>query len=218
MFDISNFTFQNILTVTTIWISLISLVIAYVIFNKQQDPEVIIYVALSKTHQSCLDLIVENVGAGVAYNLRITSSKALPIRAFGFKSVGNKIEYSDDGLLAKGLQYFVPKEKRIQLWGQYAALKEALDDGSVEITAHYHGHRFGKLYAKKFHSVSVVDITSFMHMEASNSQFELISKIQKIEAQLKDTNRKLRDISESLDAQTQIKEVNLKKRVWEKNS
>ena len=154
MFDISNFTFQNILTVTTIWISLISLVIAYVIFNKQQDPEVIIYVALSKTHQSCLDLIVENVGAGVAYNLRITSSKALPIRAFGFKSVGNKIEYSDDGLLAKGLQYFVPKEKRIQLWGQYAVLKEALDDGSVEITAHYNGHRFCKLDAKKFHSDS----------------------------------------------------------------
>ena len=57
-----------------------------------------------------------------------------------------------------------------------------------------------------------------MHMATSNSQFELISKIQNIEAQLKDTNRKLSDISESLDAQTQIKEMNLKKRVWEKNS
>ena len=68
------------------------------------------------------------------------------------------------------------------------------------------------------HSVSVVDITIFMHMATSNSQFELISKIQNIEAQLKDTNRKLSDISESLDAQTQIKEMNLKKRVWEKNS
>ncbi len=189
-----------------------------VIFNKQQDPEVIIYVALSKTHQSCLDLIVENVGAGVAYNLRITSSKALPIKAFGFQLVGNNIKYSDDGFLARGVQYFVPKEKRTQLWGQYAALKEALDDGCVEITAHYDGHRFGKLYAKKFHSVSVVDITIFMHMATSNSQFELISKIQNIEAQLKDTNRKLSDISESLDAQTQIKEMNLKKRVWEKNS
>ena len=46
----------------------------------------------------------------------------------------------------------------------------------------------------------------------------LHESISKIEAQLKDTNRKLSDISESLDAQTQIKEMNLKKRVWEKNS
>ena len=72
--------------------------------------------------------------------------------------------------------------------------------------------------AKKFHSVSVVDITSFMHMATSNSQFELISKIQNIEVQLKDTNRKLSDISESLDKQTQVKEKNSKKRSWEKNS
>lgn len=221
MFELADFTFQNILGFATICISLATLMITYVLFNKQQDAEIIVYIAPSQVNYQCIDLVVENIGNGLARNVSFTTDKPIPKSAFGFEQGGgNDITMFDDGVFINGIAYFFPKEQRRFLWGQYHALNEALEDGKLNITVQYSSKRFGGLCMKKHTTTSLLDIATFRYVSASNKSIALLKKVESLREEIKDsfrkTNGNFRDLNRTVDALLKLQNKETK-RPWERN-
>lgn len=70
-------------TVALVVVSLFAAQISFFMMRKTYDPHVIVYAASDPDRPSIITLVVENVGEGVAYDVRFSLSRDLPARAFG---------------------------------------------------------------------------------------------------------------------------------------
>lgn len=209
---------ESILAITSTLTAICTLVITYILYNKQQEPEVIVYLVPSNTNKS-INLIVENIGNGIARNITFNSNKPIPKSACGWEKTGNRIDYFDDGIFIKGIQFFLPKNKRNFQWGDYWALKEALGDGTIEIETNYQSFRLGGLYKKKHKAVSVIDVSSFRYVDASNHEINVVDSLKNIRKELENNIRKNNQNMLKLNHNLEhLLVMNKKtKRVWEKN-
>jgi len=136
------------------------------LLESQVNPYIIVTIYHDNDRPSIIQLIIENVGKGTAYDIKFILSRDIPERAFGLSETeskdAKKMEY---GPLIDGISALNPGEKRIIDWGQYGGLKKYLGDIPVEIECNFKNQTMKKMSAVK----SILDIKSFANTTAHAS-------------------------------------------------
>jgi hypothetical protein len=141
------------------------------------EPIVVIYVRHDESRRSILQIVIENVGRGLASDLKFTSSRPIPSRAWGLP--GDSIRDAQpmsDGPLVRGIRTLGPGDSRKISWGQYAGLKKALGDDPIIVTCDYrHGTR-------RMPTVSAnLEVDSFAETDALESEgARIINELKRI--------------------------------------
>lgn len=121
---------QTIFYVVTPFISLTAVLVTYLALSKQSKPRLLVHYQPNSKHQSIIDLIVENIGNGMAID--VTFSQPLPARCYGIE----KPEGEASEVLSNGLPAIAAGQKYVFDGGQYGGLSVMLDP-SLEIRVSY---------------------------------------------------------------------------------
>lgn len=158
-------------TVGLVATSFFTMMISYFLMRSQVDPYVIVYSKHDDKRPTLFLIVIENIGAGVAYDVKFQLSRSIPSKAFRMESKGDATSFDTmiSGPLISGIPLLAPGEKRVVTWGQYGGLRDALGESSVQVTSCFQSrHRF--LWRKKVHSVeSLLEVYSFAETDASKS-------------------------------------------------
>lgn len=151
------------------------------ILNAQSDPRVIITVVHDEDRTSMLQLVVKNIGTGIAYDIRFEFSRPLPAEAFGLsEEEAKQPEEMTDGPLIDGIPALGPGECRKIDWGQYGGLKKALGDSPIVATC-----RFKKQEKEMKPIICQLDVESFKGTSAAKSKpTQTVDALEKISKSL----------------------------------
>nr|CAP48422.1 putative integron gene cassette protein [uncultured bacterium] len=163
---------------TGLIISLIALVIAtastlisYLIYRSSTEPEVVVYADTDRTRPSIVLLIVENIGNGVAWNVRFEIDDSMPMKAWGFDDAEQPARMTE-GPLVTGIPSFGPKARRVISWGQYHGIHKAIGYGTIDVVAKYQCHPRLAFWRRDKTTTSRLDIKSFEHTDASDDNWD----------------------------------------------
>jgi hypothetical protein len=134
----------------------------------QSEPNVVVYVRHDDSRPSVLQIVIENIGRGLATDLSFKASRPVPEKAWGFSEAQVKpAEPMTTGPLIDGIPSLGPGDSRKIAWGQYYGLKKVLGDQPLTVTCEYkHGKR-------AMHPVAaVLDVNSFAGTDAVGSEGE----------------------------------------------
>lgn len=154
--------------------------LTYRLVRLQSDPKVIVYSRPDLDRPSIISLIVENIGRDVAYDVRFSSSRPIPMNAFGieFQSAA-KAEVMKEGPLIEGIPQLGPGSTREITWGQFGGLVKAIGDEPLNLTFTY---RCGR---HKFSGNAMLECRSYYDTNASRKPMVVVADaIQKIEHSL----------------------------------
>jgi hypothetical protein len=149
------------------------------ILENQTNPCVIVSVIHDDERPTILQLVIKNVGAGLAQDIRFDFSRPIPARAWGIAERDAKsVEPITSGPLIDGVPALGPGEERRIDWGQYGGLTKNL--GSEPIIVECTFKKNGKampptkctLDVKSFESTATAERPS---MKAA-TELEKISK------------------------------------------
>ena len=157
-------------------------------------PNVIVYTHTSGDRPTIIQLIIANVGRGVASDIVFQTTRVLPQRAFGLeKPDADAVEAMHDGPLVSGIPYLAPGERRVIEWGQFGGLMAAIGEDYVGVTAIYsHG-------AEKIQTHSRIEVKSFLGTPANNSNArDAVRELEKIAEASKRMSRAVESISAHL--------------------
>ena len=97
------------------------------ILENQSNPCVIVSVIHDNERPSILQLVIKNIGAGLAQDIAFEFSRPIPARAWGIAEKDAKtVEPMKDGPLIDGVPALGPGEQRRIDWGQYGGLMKNL--------------------------------------------------------------------------------------------
>lgn len=132
----------------------------------QSEPNIVIYVRHDESRRSILQIVIENIGRGLATDLRFTASRTIPNRAWGLsKDETQPVQPMTEGPLIQGIASLGPGDSRKISWGQYFGLKRALGDEPIRVTCEYwHGRR------KMPTVTAVLEVDSFTGTDALESE------------------------------------------------
>lgn len=122
--DLGTF-FAAIFGLLAVWVTWLAL-------SNNSQPQVLIYYQPSVNRGSMIDLIIENIGNGTAYDVKF--SAPVPINWFGIEEP----EFSGQGgwLSEGGIPALAPKQRYTYTGGQFSGLKAKLGSG-VKISINY---------------------------------------------------------------------------------
>ncbi|MCF8076085.1 MAG: hypothetical protein K9K63_00785 [Desulfotignum sp.] len=166
---------------------------AYVFLTKrlvksQVDPYIAVFVHHDNTRPTIIQLIIRNIGAAVAKNIKFTINGSLPARAFGLEEKTSKeANKMVDGPLISGIPALIPGEDRRIDWGQYGGLMKSIGDKEIIIKAIYETDD-----SRKITTDSVVEVKSFLNTNASKyDPYEgIVKELEKISHQLNNIGSK----------------------------
>lgn len=130
------------------------------LFRTQAEPKVIIYVRQNINSPFILQLVVENIGKDIAFDVRFETSRQLPENAYGLdKNTLREFKAMQDGPIIEGIPALEPNGIRIIDWGQYGGLTKALNGESADVKITYRHekrilHGYGTLNIRSFCTVS----------------------------------------------------------------
>jgi hypothetical protein len=155
-----------------------------------------VYLRHDESRSTVLQIVIENIGKGLATDVSFTLSRPVPGRAWGFTDQGlQPVKPMTTGPLFDGILALGPGDSRKMAWGNYYALKKALGDEPVRIVCHYkHGRRKMKPVS------SALDVHSFAATDAVGSEGERI--VRELERIAKATE----GLAQHLAAESQRKE------------
>ena len=123
---------QTIFYVVSPLVTLLAVVVAYLALVKQSRPHILIQYLPNPDIPSMIDLVIENLGGGMARN--VTFSQPIPARC-------NGIEKASGGctdVLGEGLPAIAASQKYIFSGGQYGGLAERLGTKlEIEVSYNY---------------------------------------------------------------------------------
>ena len=123
-------------TVVVAIATVVYVVLTHQLVRAQTDPCVIVYPRFDGG--SHILLVIENVGNGVARDIRFELSREIPKYAGGPDiDTGYVKEMMTSGPLIHGIPAMKPGESRVTVWGQYGGLKKALGDDPVRVTCRF---------------------------------------------------------------------------------
>ncbi|RWU09212.1 hypothetical protein EGC76_09855 [Pseudidiomarina gelatinasegens] len=143
----------------------------YLLLRTQKDPEVIVYATPDDRRPSIINLVIENIGPGLAKNVTFKIPDYFPADAFGFDN-SEKPKSMTKGPLLRGIPSLGPGAKRILTWGQYGGLQKGLGDDTVSVICTYSRDRIGLPGQKKLTTVCSLDIQSFEATDASDNNWD----------------------------------------------
>ncbi len=122
----------------------------------QTDPCVIVYTKFDGG--SHILLVIENVGNGIARDVRFELSREIPKYASGLDVDSAHVrETLNSGPLINGIPAMKPGETRVHVWGQWGGLKKAL--GSDPLTVKCHCRRLPSRFAATENELDPVECT-----------------------------------------------------------
>ncbi len=195
----------EIISFVALLIALASTVVNYVLLRAQRDPEIVVYASHDTKRPSIINLIIENIGNGIARDISFKADRSIPAEAFGIENA--KVpEQMKKGPLIYGIPFLHPGERRLITWGQYDGLCKGLDDKAIDISTTYFSNPSLKIVRQKHTTISRIDIKSFEGTDASDYNWDKKSaeQLQKIAASLKvitDTRNQSLRITVSNDSQ-----------------
>ena len=196
----------SILSLVAIVIATAALLINYLRFRAQRDPEIVVYTAHDERRPSIIILVIENVGRGVAENISFSSSLPIPKEAFGLQPAESEPSPNSmvSGPLVTGIPQLRPRSKRVITWGQFGGLYSALGDRTLDITATCFSKPAFAFWRRKHKTVSRIDIMSFQATDASDHNWD-----QKTAKQLETIAKLLQDVTSGAKSiQVTVKEGN----------
>jgi hypothetical protein len=151
--------------------------INYFLYRSQVSPEVVVYVVADDRRPSIINLVIENIGKGVAKKVRFSLSEPLPGNAFGIDkpASGGTME---GGPLITGIPSLGPGVRRVLTWGQYGGLYAALGNRVVTITARYEADRHTPWDPDEIVTESFVDVKSLETTSIADHNYDKVTSEQ----------------------------------------
>jgi hypothetical protein len=172
----------QVATISLAFLTGIYVLLTRQLVKRQVDPYIVVFVHHDNTRPTILQLVIRNIGAGVAKNIQFKIAKQLPSRAFGLDpNTAQDAQTMSDGALLAGIPALVPGEDRRIDWGQYGGLVKAIGDNQIEIEASFLTDDSRKLNTK-----SIVEIMSFKGTNASKHEpyKDIVDELRKINSSL----------------------------------
>ncbi len=141
------------------------------LFRDSRDPNVVLYATLDERRASVINLVIENIGRGVAWDVRFEAASPIPHRAFGFEDAEIP-KPMDRGPIVTGIPCFGPGSKRIITWGQFGGISKGIGESVIDVTATYYSRPSLAFFRRKHKTLSRLDILSFEHTDASDHNWE----------------------------------------------
>lgn len=104
-----------------------------------------------------IEIVIENIGNGVARDVRFRLSEKIPCRFLG------NGEWMNEGPLIEGISALCPRQKRVMLWGIYDELHEKIGDRKIQVTATFYSVPAAQSEAEGVESI--LEIASLKHDE-----------------------------------------------------
>ena len=118
-----------IVAITSALAAFLAVGVAYLTLYKSCQPQILAYYQPNPDTQTLIDLVVENVGAGLATN--VTFSTPLPIKCFGIVQPKG----TDTTTPKNGFPAISAKQRYIYDGGQFAGLKSKIGAGiSIKVS------------------------------------------------------------------------------------
>lgn len=165
--------------------------INYFLYRSQVSPEVVVYVVADDRRPSIINLVIENIGKGVAKKVRFTLSEPLPAKAFGIdKPASDAGGTMESGPLITGIPSLGPGVRRVLTWGQYGGLYAAIGNRVVTITARYEADRHTPWDPDEIVTESFVDVKSLEMTSIADHNYDKVTS-----EQLKNIARTLEQVT-----------------------
>jgi len=104
------------------------------ILKAQSAPCVIVSVVHDDTRPSILQLVVRNIGRGLAHDVTFEASRPIPARAWGITlDKAQDPEIMSSGPLIDGIPALGPGEERRIDWGQYGGLFKCIGEEPIVV-------------------------------------------------------------------------------------
>ena len=131
-------TLTLVVTVVLALAAIASSAVTYWALRRNVDPSVVVYADEHPTQATLIVIVIENVGAGVAYDVRFELEDELPIKAWGLtEEKAKEPEIMNGGPLVSGIPALGPGSKRVINWGQFGGLKKALGTRAVGVNVSF---------------------------------------------------------------------------------
>jgi len=194
-------------TVGLVLVSVGATSISYFLLRTQVDPEVIVYVKHDEMRPSLLMIVIENVGHGSAYNVRFSTDRTVPQKAWGVEKPAKNeaVAPMSRGPLATGIPLLAPGERRVLNWGQYGGLIEAVGHTPIRVTAQFESKRRFP-WDPTDHTVdSLLEVHSFEGTDASEpTELRQAEALEQIAENFKQLAWVVRDIGTAAREVTEV--------------
>ena len=149
-------------------VAIAATLISYSVYAGNTSPDVIVHLEQDPDSKSILNLVIENIGKGSAKHIVFTPESPLPQSAFGIENAPMP-KQMDHGPIITGIPYMAPNSKRVMMLGQYAGLKNWLNENSIVINIKC--ERANKVFgiSKYVLTSSSIDVFSFATSESSDN-------------------------------------------------
>lgn len=112
------------------------------IIDSQTDPCVIVSVVHDEERRSVLQLVIKNIGTGIAREISFESSRPLPHKAWGISpSEDVQFKKMEHGPLIDGIPVLGPGEERKIDWGQLGGLNHALGEEPIIVKCNFYKNK-----------------------------------------------------------------------------
>jgi len=156
--------------------------------RSQSEPHVVVYAHHDDARPSLIEIVVKNIGHGLATNVSFGTSRPLPHRAFGVSvDTATPGATMSEGPLITGIPALAPGETRKILWGQFGGLQKVLAGETITVTCRYfHLHR------RMADSVCYLEVHSFEATDASENELtRLVGEVRRLADSAAAIERKL---------------------------
>jgi hypothetical protein len=146
--------------------------INYFLYKVQVAPEIVVLVVVDDRRPSMINLVIENIGKGVAKNIRFTSSEPIP-KAYGVApSVAEPATLLSAGPFVSGIPALGPGAKRVLTWGQYGGLHSALGNRVIKVTATYTADQRTPWDPEEYSTESLLDVRSLEGLSIPDHNYD----------------------------------------------
>ncbi|STZ75738.1 hypothetical protein [Bergeriella denitrificans] len=178
--------------VITSAISLLAVWVAYLALLRSSQPQILIYYQPNPNIPSLIDLVIENVGGGTAFNVKL--SEPLPIDAFGIEESSGEPKFSPQA----GFPSISAKQQYIFVGGQYAGLKSKLGNGrKITVTYDYRSPIGCTVKAQDSFFINIEHLR-LMPSRISANQAIIDALKGNNKTTIRDISKELKEINESL--------------------
>jgi hypothetical protein len=112
----------------------IYVVLTYRILRAQTDPCVIVYVQANPVNPLLLEIAIENVGKGLAKDVRFEFSEPIPNCLPGPNCTNTPMSF---GPLINGIAALPPGGKRAEMWGSYMNIERIVGDKTYRVICRF---------------------------------------------------------------------------------
>src|SRR5437899_1057385 len=99
--------------------------LTYRLVQAQGEPNVVVYVHHDESRPTILEIVIKNIGNGLAKDMVFHSSHPIPSHAFRISAAQAKPSQDmTSGPLISGIPLLAPGEKRVITWGQFGGLSK----------------------------------------------------------------------------------------------